>query len=138
MVNRFFTIPVNLRRKFLSKKMLNLNHKNLNVWKESIEFVKDIYKLTENFPKTEIFGITNQLRRASVSVPSNIAEGSARKSKNERSRFFEISRSSIVEIDTQLEISMALEFITHNQIEAIDKNMCKLFAMMSGLIEKSR
>jgi four helix bundle protein len=117
--------------------MLKLNHKNLNVWKLSISFIKDIYKLTEKFPKSEIFGITNQMRRASVSIASNIAEGASRKSAIERKRFYEISRSSIVEIDTQLEISSELEFIKLPNIKIIEEKLIQLFAMMSGLIEKT-
>lgn len=74
--------------------MLRLNHKNLNVWSLSLNLIKDLYKITENFPKSEIFGITNQIRRASVSIASNIAEGASRKSMAERKRFYEISRSS--------------------------------------------
>ena len=85
--------------------MLNLNHKNLDVWRASINFTTVIYNLTNNFPKSEVYGLSSQLRRAAVSVSSNIAEGAARKSKIERIRFFEMARSSLVEIDTQLEIS---------------------------------
>lgn len=86
--------------------MLNLSHKNLDTWKLSIRFVKLIYDITGSFPKSEIYGLTNQLRRASVSVASNIAEGAARKSSIERKRFFEMGRSSIDEADTQLEIAI--------------------------------
>ena len=117
--------------------MLKLNHKNLNVWKLSIHFIKDIYKLTESFPKNEIFGITNQMRRASVSIASNIAEGASRKSMLERKRFFEISRSSLVEIDTQLEIAIELEIISLSNIKLLEEKLNQLFAMMSRLIEKS-
>ncbi|MBK6771930.1 MAG: four helix bundle protein [Ignavibacteria bacterium] len=67
--------------------LLNLSHKKLDVWKLSIELIKLIYKLTEGFPKSELFGITNQLRRASVSVASNLAEGCARKSLLEKKKF---------------------------------------------------
>ena len=76
--------------------MLNLNHKKLEVWKLSVDLIKLTYKTTESFPKSELFGVTNQLRRASVSIASNLAEGCARKSVIERKRFFEISRSSLV------------------------------------------
>ena len=117
--------------------MLKLNHKNLNVWKLSITFVRDIYLLTENFPKNEIFGITNQMRRASVSVSSNIAEGASRKSMLERKRFYEISRSSLVEIDTQLEIALELKIINLKDIQLLEEKLNQLFAMMSGLITKS-
>ncbi|HKJ69171.1 MAG TPA: four helix bundle protein [bacterium] len=80
--------------------MLNLNHKKLDVWNKSIKLVKEIYAITEHFPSSEIYGLTKQLRRAAVSIPSNIAEGSSRSSSIERKRFFEISRSSLAEIDT--------------------------------------
>lgn len=117
--------------------MLKLNHKNLDVWKSGVEFTKLIYSLTESFPKTEIFGISNQLRRASVSVVSNIAEGAARKSASERKRFFEISRSSLVEIDTQLEICIGLKYTNETELENIAKIINHLFAMLSILISKS-
>ncbi len=117
--------------------MLKLNHKKLNVWSLSLNLIKDFYKLTENFPKSEIFGITNQIRRAAVSIASNIAEGASRKSMSERKRFYEISRSSLVEIDTQIEISLGLNLINENDIAAIDNKINHLFAMMSNLIAKS-
>ncbi len=100
--------------------MLNLNHKRLEVWKLSIDLIKLIYKLTENFPRSELFGITNQVRRASVSIASNIAEGCSRKSLTERKRFFEISRSSLVEADTQLEICRSLNYITESSFPVLD------------------
>lgn len=90
---------------------LKLAHKDLDVWKYAKQLVVEIYRITQSFPKEELFGLTNQLRRAAVSIVSNIAEGSARKSVNERKRFYEISRSSLVEIDSQLEISIALGFL---------------------------
>lgn len=117
--------------------MLKLNHKKLNVWKLTLSLIKDLYKITDNFPKSEIFGITNQIRRASVSIASNIAEGASRKSTNERKRFFEISRSSLVEIDTQIEISLELNLINKNQLALVDDKINHLFAMMSNLIAKS-
>ena len=121
--------------------MLNLNHKKLEVWKMSISFVSMIYKATDQFPKSEIYGITNQLRRAAVSVPSNIAEGASRASLKDRKRFYEIARSSLVEIDTQLEISANLGFLKEKlvvQATELLKTMNSLFAMLSRLIEKTK
>jgi four helix bundle protein len=115
--------------------MLKLAHKELDVWKLSKQLVVEVYQITRSFPKEELFGITNQLRRASVSVISNIAEGSARKSGIERKRFYEISRSSIVEIDTQLEISLILGYIKPNDLNTIEKVINHLFAMISNLIK---
>lgn len=118
--------------------MLNLNHKKLDVWKKSIEFVSDIYQSTDKFPKTEIYGLTNQLRRAAVSIPSNIAEGASRKSSLERKRFYEIARSSLVEIDTQLEIALRLNFSTGEKLKNITDKMNHIFAMLSKLINSTK
>ena len=116
---------------------MNLNHKRLEVWKESIELVKIIYTMTANFPKSELFGLTSQLRRAGVSIVSNIAEGCSRKSSVERKRFFEISRSSLVEIDTQLEISLNLNYLTNEDLDNLSELLNKLFAKLSNLISKT-
>lgn len=97
--------------------MLSLNHKKLDVWKLSIEVTCDIYSLTELFPKKEIFMLTNQLRRESVSITSNISEGCARRTPAERRRFFEIARSSLVEIDTQIEIAMRIQYVSKYDLE---------------------
>ena len=91
--------------------MLLLAHKNLEVYKIALELVKEVYLITKKFPKEEQFALTNQLRRAIVSVCSNLAEGSARFSKLENKRFYEISRSSLVEVDTQFEIAFSLDYL---------------------------
>ena len=118
--------------------MLELSHKKLDVWKFSIELVNIIYEKTGSFPQTEIYGLTNQIRRASVSVSSNIAEGCARYSKIEKARFFEMSRSSVVEIDTQLFIEKNLNFINDKDLEEINKLIESIFKMLSKLISESR
>jgi four helix bundle protein len=117
--------------------MLNLNHKKLDVWNVSIQLIKEIYNLTESFPAREIYGLSNQLRRASVSITSNIAEGSSRKSSTERKRFYEVARSSLVEIDTQIEISFDLNFIKESDKQQISNLINKLFAMITNLIKKT-
>ncbi len=117
--------------------MLNLNHKKPEVWKLSVDLIKLTYKTTENFPRSELFGVTNQLRRASVSIASILAEGCARKSLLERKRFFEISRSSLAEVDTQLEISRELNFISESAIVKFDQLLNILFAKLSNLIMKA-
>lgn len=118
--------------------MLNLNHKNLNVWKKSIELIKSLYSLTDSFPKGEFYGISNQIRRASVSIASNIAEGASRKTVLERKRFFQIARSSLVEIDTQLEISLVLKFTDKKGLTEIEEKINHLFAMLTNLINNSK
>jgi four helix bundle protein len=117
--------------------MLELNHKKLDVWQKSIRLVTDIYALTEKFPKTEVYGITSQMKRAAISVSSNISEGASRFSKKERKRFYEITRSSLVELDTQLEISINLNFLTEDNEEEISKKINIVFAMLSNLIKNT-
>jgi four helix bundle protein len=87
-------------------------HHKLNVWQRAIDLVTDIYKLTEEFPKEEIYGLTSQMRRAAVSIPSNIAEGAARGSKAEFRKFLAIAQGSISELETQIIISSKLGFCT--------------------------
>ena len=118
--------------------MLELNHKKMDVWKESMKFSKKIYDLTKKFPKSEVYGIVSQMRRSSVSIPSNISEGASRFSRKERIRFFEIARSSLVELDTQLELSQELGFWNPEQDEEISREINILFAMLSNLIAKAR
>ena len=85
--------------------------KELQIWKRSRLFCSEIYAITSEFPDSEKFGLTNQLRRASVSIPSNIAEGSSRNSNKDFARFLQISIGSAYEIETQLLISADLNFI---------------------------
>ena len=113
--------------------MLSLNHKNLKVYQKSIELVSDIYALTQKFSVHEKFGLTSQLRRSAISIPSNIAEGSSRKTEKERKRFYEISRSSLVELDTQIGISISLGYLNKNQITKVEKLANEIFAMLSAM-----
>ena len=115
--------------------MLKLNHKNLDVWKVSMKLVKEIYLTTKSFPKEELFGLVSQMRRAAVSIISNISEGAARKSKIERKRFYEIARASLVELDTQIEISLELDYFRRDATSNIDKLLNHIFALLSNLIK---
>ena len=90
--------------------MTKTTHKDLDVWKFSIRFVKDIYQLTSKFPSEEKFGLTAQIRRSAVSIPSNISEGSARNSNKDYVRFLYIALGSLSEIETQLIIAKELSF----------------------------
>lgn len=107
--------------------MLNLSHKNL-----------DVYKLTKKYPKEELFALTNQLRRASVPVCTNLAEGAARISSKEKGRFYEIARASVVEIDTQMEISLMLNYIQKKDIIELEKYEESVFKMLSKMISNLR
>ncbi|MGK7958700.1 MAG: four helix bundle protein [Crocosphaera sp.] len=82
-----------------------MSYRNQFIWKHGIELSINCYKLTENFPKSELYGLTSQIRRASVSVPSNIAEGYGRKTQNEYIHFLHIALGSLRELDTQLIIA---------------------------------
>ena len=93
--------------------------KQLEIWKQSRSFCTEVYTLTGNFPVEERFGLTNQLRRASVSIPSNIAEGSSRKSNKDFSRFLELAIGSANEIETQLLISSDLGFIPDENLNSL-------------------
>ena len=115
--------------------MLALSHKKLDVYLLSLKLVKEIYKVTGLFPQEEKFGLISQLRRAAVSVCSNIAEGAARRSKLEKKRFYESSRSSAVEIDTQFEIAILLEYVTHVPISEIEQTLESIFKMLSKMID---
>jgi four helix bundle protein len=110
-------------------------HKKLELWKFVIRFIGDIYQLTNNFPEEEKFGLVSQLRRASVSIASNIAEGSARKGHQEKIQFFIMARASLSEIDAQLEISLHLGFISNKDYEISMENLDRISRMLQGLIE---
>jgi len=116
----------------MSRKAEIKNHKDLNVWQLSMELVTDIYRLTGSFPKEEIYGLTSQMRRAAVSVPSNIAEGAARKSKKEFIQFLHIALGSSAELETQLMISSNLEFA--QEVEPFLENLTTIKKMLNGLI----
>ena len=108
-------------------------HKDLKLWKNSMDFVERIYKITISFPKEEKYGLTSQLRRAAISVPSNIAEGAARKSKKEFTNFLYIGLGSLTEVETQLILSERLGYIDCNN--GILKPLEELRAMFLGLIK---
>lgn len=116
--------------------MLRLNHKKLDVWKVSMDLVVDLYKLTGNFPQSELYGIVNQIRRASVSIPSNIAEGASRNSLKDRMRFYIIARSSLVEIDTQLEIAKQLGYCSDEHLKSTSEKLNHIFAMLSNMVKR--
>lgn len=111
------------------------NHKDLKVWKESMDFVALIYQVTDNFPASETCGLTSQLKRASVSIPSNIAEGFARKGRLELSHFLYISLGSLSEVETQIEIANRLLFITNDQHNECMEKIKFIRILLSKLIK---
>lgn len=118
--------------------MLKLNHKNLDVWKLSVKLVSFIYRITSDYPKEELYGLTNQTRRAAVSISSNIAEGASRKSLTERKRFYEIARSSLVEVDNHIELAKELGYLNSNSLNEISERLNELFAKLSKFIENAK
>ena len=105
--------------------------KDLEIWKRSRLFCSEIYSATSKFPDSEKFGLTNQLRRASVSIPSNIAEGSSRKSNKDFSRFLEISMGSCYEIETLLFIAFDLKFNSEIELNLLSKELEEIIKMIS-------
>jgi four helix bundle protein len=110
-------------------------HKDLDVWKESMTLAKETYKLTGNFPREEIFGLTSQMRRAAMSIPSNIAEGAARNSNKEFIQFLYVSLGSLAELEAQLLLSEELGFPKNEQL---DGKVEKIRKMLLGLIKYLR
>ena len=113
-------------------------HKDMEVWKLAMELVFKIYRLTEKFPKDEMFGLTSQIRRCAVSIPSNIAEGCGRFSNKETLRFVSIASGSLAELETQILIAAELNFIDNpkNIIEIIKKVNALLIGLKNYLENK--
>ncbi len=109
------------------------NYRELRVWKMGIEFTNKIYLLTKNFPKDETFGLSSQLKRAAVSIPSNIAEGSVKRSNKDFARFLQIAYGSIAEIDTQLTIAEYQNFVDKKTATELYNDLASLRKMLNGL-----
>jgi len=112
-------------------------HKDLEIWKEGIKLVTEIYKLTKDFPDEELYGLTSQMRRAAVSYPSNISEGAARNSNNEYIRFLYIALGSLSELETQIIISEKLNYIPDKTtiiegVEALRRKTLNLIKYLDG------
>lgn len=110
-------------------------HKNLEVWKQGIELVKLSYKLSQKFPPDEKFGLSSQLKRASVSIPLNVAEGAAKNTKKEFIHFLYIARGSSSEIDTLLVLLGELDMINIEYIRPLEELNDRINAMLNGLIK---
>jgi len=107
-----------------------MDHKELDVWKKSMDLVVKVYQITKLFPDSEKFGLTNQMRRAVVSIPSNIAEGAARKGNKELIQFLHIAIGSLSELETQYLIAIRLEFIKKE--EAFELQMIEVKKLLMG------
>ena len=110
--------------------------RDLIIWQDSIKLVKDIYDLVRYFPKDEIFGLTSQIKRSAVSIPSNIAEGKGRQTKKEFVNFLHISLGSLYELKTQLIIAKELKII--EDFNDIEKDINRLEKMINSLIKRNK
>ena len=109
------------------------SYKELIVWQKSIELVVTMYEITEKFPKSELFGLISQMRRAAVSIPSNIAEGSRRRSIKDSSHFYTIAFASGAELETQIEIVKHLPFSKNMSFTRIDQLLDEVMRMLNKL-----
>jgi four helix bundle protein len=108
--------------------------REIKVWQKAMNFVTKLYKNTRSFPQEELFGLTIQMRRYAVSIPSNIAEGFGRKSTNEFKRFLQISMGSLFELQTQFEISNNLEFLSESEYNELYQDSREIEVMLSSFI----
>jgi four helix bundle protein len=108
------------------------SYKDLELWQVSMNFVTEIYKLTKGFPKEELYGLTSQIRRCVISIPSNIAEGASRKGTKEFIQFLWIANGSLSEFETQIEIAQKLGYL--DSIEIVIERVKHIRKMMHGLI----
>jgi len=109
--------------------------RDLLVWQKGMTLVTDVYKLSIKFPKEELYALTSQVRRSAVSVPSNIAEGYGRRHKQDYIRFLEIARSSLYELQTQLEISKNVNYLTEEDFNKILANCNELEKMLNSFVK---
>lgn len=113
--------------------MFEYSFERLEVWKESIELVKMVYEVTKSFPVSEKYGLTSQLRRASVSISSNLAEGTSRNTNKDKAHFTTLSFSSTMEVLNQVLIAKELEFISEDNYIEIRKKLSKITNMLNAL-----
>ena len=109
-------------------------HKKLDAWKLSMDLVIDVYQTTDRFPRQEQYSLTDQIRRAAISIPSNIAEGAARQTKKEFSNYLHMAQGSLSELDTQLELARRLVYLNDETWRILDQRMERIDKVISGLI----
>ena len=109
--------------------------RDLKVWQNSMTLVEDVYKITSKFPSDERFGLTAQLRRATVSIPSNIAEGKRRKRQRAYLNHLDIALGSQGEVETQIEIACRLGFVKKDEVRRVEARVAEVGRMLNGLIE---
>lgn len=110
------------------------SHKDLIVWQKSMELVVEIYKLTNDFPKSEVYGLTSQMRRSAVSIPSNIAEGRRRGSRKDFAQFLNIAFGSGAELETQIEIAKSLRYADSLNYLLAEQLLDEIMRMLNTMI----
>lgn len=108
--------------------------RDLVVWQKSVDLVTEIYRLSKKFPKEEVFGLTSQIRRAAVSIPSNIAEGRGKSSKGEFQQFLHHSRGSLAEVETQIIIAQNLGYLPAAEAEPVMGSIAEIGRLLHGLL----
>jgi four helix bundle protein len=117
------------------------SYRQLIAWQKAMDFVAEVYRVTRTFPKEEMYGVTSQLRRAAVSIPSNIAEGQGRQTTGEFRQFLGHARGSLLETETQILLSERLEYLGHKETESLIAQAAEVGRILNGLmnsLEKSR
>ena len=109
-------------------------HKKLDAWKLSMDLVIDVYEMTNKFPTQEKYSLIDQIRRAAISIPSNIAEGAARQTKKELTNYLHMAQGSLSELDTQIELAKRLAYLNEETWRNLDGQMERIDKMISGLI----
>ncbi len=110
------------------------SYRDLRVWQRAMDFVMSVYGSTQDFPKAELFGLVSQMRRAAVSLPSNIAEGKGRITDRDRSHFYSQARGSLLELETQIMIAQRLEYLTERRAVRLLEQSSELGRMLNALI----
>ncbi|MBI5316436.1 MAG: four helix bundle protein [Nitrospirae bacterium] len=113
-------------------------HKKLDLWNTALELAVDLYRATEGFPKDERYSLTDQIRRAALSVPSNVAEGAGRQTRKEFINYLHMAQGSLSELDTQLELAKRLGYVEHDNWLIFDQQVERIDKMLSGLIRHQK
>ena len=111
------------------------DHEKLDVWKKSMKLVTEIYQISQKFPKEEIYGLTSQIRRSAISIPSNIAEGKGRHTNPEFCQFLIHARGSLLELETQLQIACNLGYLESQKMDVLKVKTVEIGKMLNGLIK---
>ena len=112
------------------------SHKDLLVWQRSMDLVEAVYRITAKLPASEQFGLTSQMRRSAVSIPSNVAEGYGRQATGEYRHHLSFSRGSLLELETQAMLCMRLKYLTEDELEPVLREIAEISKMFGSLISK--